>query len=210
MLTPHSQRRSGRPVSPGWMAVREALVNSGDVVVVLGATGAVGSIALQSARLAGASRVIAVGRSMEKLGAIASPIDGAVELGDGYADRLRSAAVDSPTVVIDLLWGEALTATLDVLAPRARVVQVGASGGAIAAIPSAAVRGKQLRIIGYSNFGLSREEMVANYLALVDHAIAGRIDLPIARFDLAQAADAWAATTSATAKAVICFKEDDR
>lgn len=194
----------------GWMAVREAEVTPDDIVVVLGATGTVGNVALQAARLASARLVIAVGRSVDKLAAAAPFADATVALGDDFATRLNEACGRPPTVVIDLLWGEPLLATLGVVAPRARVIQVGASAGPTANVPSAAVRGKQLSIIGYSNFGLSRADFTQHYLELLAQAQAGRIDMSVQRFTLDQLEDAWSATVTASAKAVIELQEDDR
>ena len=194
----------------GWMAVREASVTVDDVVVVLGASGSVGKIAMQAARLAGARRVVAVGRSLDKLATVSAFADALVGLGDDYATRLMQASEQSPSVVIDLLWGDPLIATLGTLAPRARVIQVGASAAPAATVASAAVRGKQIRIIGYSNFGLSRDVFTEQYLELVGHVTAGRVEMPIERFSLDQIGQAWSATMTASAKAVICFKEDDR
>ena len=62
-------------------------------VLVVGATGAVGSIAVQLAKLMGAARVVAAGRNRERLErALALGADATVELGDGVdADELRDA-----------------------------------------------------------------------------------------------------------------------
>jgi len=194
----------------GWMAIHEADVSADDVVVVLGATGTVGSVAMQAARLSGAKRVVAVGRPSDRLAHLSSIADATVSLGDEYAARLTEACGGAPSVVIDLLWGQPIIDTLSTVAPRGRVVHVGASAAPFAELPSAAIRGRQLRIIGYSNFGLNRDEFAARYLELVDRACTGDIDISITRFSLDQVADAWTATATASAKAVVCFMEDDR
>jgi NADPH:quinone reductase-like Zn-dependent oxidoreductase len=196
----------------GWLSVQAAELGPHDVVVVLGATGAVGGVALQAARLGGARRVVAVGRSSAKLGELIASSDAQVALdGDApFAQRLLEAAGGPPTVVIDMLWGQPLLDTLGVVANRARIVQLGASAGPVAALPSAAVRGKQLRIIGYSNFGLSRDELASAYLTLVDHSIAGRVGMHVSTFPLADIGAAWDSTRSSVAKAVVTIGEGDR
>lgn len=195
----------------GWMAVHEAEIQPDDVVVVLGATGAAGRIAVQAARLAGAARIVAVGRSEPKLAAISGLCDVTVALGGGdLAERVLAAARRAPSVVIDLLWGEPLMAILGVLAPRARVVHLGASAGPTATVPSAPMRGKQLRMIGYSNFGLSRESFTAQYLHLVGLAATGQMEVDLQRFTLDEVALAWTATSRSETKAVVTFAEGDR
>src|SRR6201996_2386707 len=73
-----------------YAAVRAVSLAAGDTVVVAGATGGVGSIAVQLARLAGATVVGIASRAhhgwLERHGVIP------VEYGDGVADRIRRAA----------------------------------------------------------------------------------------------------------------------
>jgi len=189
----------------GWLATtRRAGVGAGDRVVVLGASGAVGAVAVQAARRAGAETVVAVGRDEGRLSRLHGA-DAVVRLGDdaGFVDSVVAAAGGAPTVVVDMLWGPPLAALLGAVAPGARVVNVGASAGADATLPSAAVRGKQLAILGYSNFAVPRDVFVAGYQELVSVAAAGELALAIERFGLDDVAAAWAAATSGAAKAVV-------
>jgi NADPH2:quinone reductase len=167
-----------------------AEVTPDDRVLVLGATGTVGSIAAQAAELLGA-RVV---------GAARRPREGMVGLAD-----LGSAFEDGPTVVIDPLWGEPVAAAAAVAAPKARVVHIGQSAGADATFPSAAVRGKQLRIMGHSNFGMTAEERARAYLELLDHARAGRIRIEAETFPLDRVAEAWEHQAGA-GKAVVTLR----
>jgi len=148
----------------GWLSVEwRAGTRSGDVVVVLGATGAVGKVALQAARACGASRTVAVARSASRLGAPDVVADATVAVGERLAERVLDAAGAEPTVVIDTTWGPSLAAVLGVVAPRARVVHLGASAGPTAVIPSAPLRGRQIDILGFSNFGVPRDVLVSTY-----------------------------------------------
>lgn len=165
-----------------------AQVTADDRVLVLGAGGAVGRVALQAAELLGA-RVV---------GASRRPRDGMLGL-----DDLAAAFEDGPTVVIDPLWGEPAAAAAHVAAPKARIVQIGQSAGPEATFTSADVRGKQLRILGHSNFGMTAEERARAYLELLDHAAAGRISIPVESFPLDRVADAWAHQASGAGKAVV-------
>ena len=76
-------------------------------------------------------------------------------------------------------------------APGARVVHIGQSAGPEATLSSAAVRGKQIDLLGFSNFGLPMETLREGYLELLDHVAAGRIEIPVETFPLDRVADAW-------------------
>lgn len=185
----------------GWMSVTwRADVGPDDVVVVLGATGAVGRVAVWAARERGA-RVVAVGRSAERLAGVGA--DAIVESGDGLGQRLLAAAGAEPTVVIDSVWGDALVETMSVAARGARIVQLGASAGPEATISSATIRGKQLDILGYSNFGLERDRFVANYRSLVEACVRGGPVLPIECYPLGEVASAWRRARTGDAKVVV-------
>lgn len=186
---------------------RSAAVGAGDRVLVLGATGTAGMIALQAARLRGAERVVGAGRNRERLErARELGADEIVELdggGDELAARFKEACGgDGPTVVIDPLWGEPARAASEAAAPRARIIQFGQSAGPEATFASAVVRGKELRIEGYSDFALSSDERRTLYLELLEHAQAGRITIDLERFPLDRVADAWQAQAGGT-KAVV-------
>jgi NADPH:quinone reductase-like Zn-dependent oxidoreductase len=192
----------------GWLPVTyRAPVREGETVLVLGATGTVGLVALQGARLLGAARVVAAGRRPEalerarRLGA-----DAVVSLEeDDLAGAFRAACGgEGPTYVVDPLWGEPVAAAARAAAPGARIVNIGQSAGAEAPLASADVRGKQLEILGYSNFGTPREVMVREYLRLLEHAAAGEVQVDIARFPFDRLDEAWQAQAEgAGAKVVV-------
>jgi NADPH2:quinone reductase len=194
----------------GWLSVTaRGHAGSGDVVVVLGATGSVGRVALQAARASGAERVVAVGRSPERLAELTGLADATVAIeGDDLAGRITAACERPPTLIIDGLWGAPAVASMLAAAPGARLVQLGASAGAEAPVPSAAVRGKQLDVLGYSNFGLPRAAFADGYRELVELANDGRVTMSVERFALADVATAWDATVSGRAKAVVCPQLD--
>jgi NADPH2:quinone reductase len=145
----------------GWAPVaHRAPVRADDRVLVLGATGTVGSVAIQAASLLGAERVVAAGRDPARLErAVGLGADASVRLeGDDLADRLRDACGgEGPTLVVDLLWGAPVRAAVAAAAPGARIVHLGQSAGPEATFSSADVRGKQLSILGYSNFRLTED-----------------------------------------------------
>lgn len=150
----------------------KAKVTAEDRVLVLGGTGAVGRIAAQTAQLLGAATVLAVGRA---------------EL-DRVADEFGH---DGFTVCIDPVWGEPLAGVLQYAQRHARIVHLGQSAGPTSPLRSADVRGKELVVMGHSNFAMTAEERNRAYLELLDHAVAGRIEIDVRRFALDDAAEAW-------------------
>lgn len=180
----------------GWLPLAWlAPVREGETVLVLGATGNVGGIAVQAAKILGAGRVVAVGRNADRLDrARGLGADEVVEVGDSDFRERLAAAVDgaAPTLVLDTLWGAPLEAAAAVAAPGARIVHVGQAAGPMATIASGLMRGKQLQILGYSNFAVPQSAVAQAYADVVEHAAAGRITIDVEAVPLEQVAQAWA------------------
>jgi NADPH2:quinone reductase len=178
-----------------WTALEwRARLRAGETVLVLGASGVVGGIAVQAARLLGAGRVVAAARDAAGLDrALARGADAGVRLGvGGVVDALREACGGSgPDVVIDPLWGEPAAAAVEACAPEARLIQIGQSAGSHSTLSSFAVRGKSLAILGHANIRVPREVKRAAYLRMVEHASEGRLTIEIERVPLDRVAEAW-------------------
>lgn len=190
----------------GWLPLAErAPVRPDDRVLVLGATGTAGSVAVQTARILGAERVVAAGRDPERLErARELGADETVSLaGEDLGERLRDASGgEGPTLVVDLLWAEPVRAAAEAAAPGARIVHVGQSAGPEAMLTSAAVRGKRLSILGHSNFGLTPAERGQAYRDVAAHVAAGRIKIEVETFSLDEIGEAWSAQAKG-AKAIV-------
>jgi len=188
----------------GWLSVIwRASVGENDVVVVIGATGAVGKIALQAASFAGARKVIAVGRNQKRLDSDDVIASSKVLINEDLATNVLKAAGEPPTVVIDMTWGAPLASLLPILAGGARIVQVGASASAEATLMSSVFRGKQLNLMGYSNFGVPRNILVSNYKQIVELANEGKLQVAIKRFGYMDIETAWQSAVNGDAKVVI-------
>jgi NADPH:quinone reductase len=89
------------------------------------------------------------------------------------------------------VWGEPAVAALTAMSPGGRLVQLGESAGALATIPSAAVRGKYLDVLGHTNFAVSDADRRAAYERMAGHAAAGELHVEVERASLEEAPAAW-------------------
>jgi NADPH:quinone reductase-like Zn-dependent oxidoreductase len=202
------------PAMSSWVALRQRVpFQPGQDVLVLGATGSAGQLAVQIARLLGAKNVIAAGRDAGRLAAL--PALGATATvrlaGDAgeTADRMGQAAADVD-VVIDYLWGEpaaaAMIAVVTNRADRGRPlswIQIGSVAGPTAPIPSAALRAARLQIVGSGQGSVSPREYVAELPALAEAITAGALDVDARAVPLADVEQAWAAAADARQRIVL-------
>ncbi|HEV7508390.1 MAG TPA: NAD(P)H-quinone oxidoreductase [Thermoanaerobaculia bacterium] len=139
--------------------VVEGGLQAGETVLVTGATGGMGSFAVQLARELGA-RVLAAGRSRERLELLRGlGIDEVCLEGANLAGQVREATggrgVD---LVLELAGGTDTASHLAALAPRGRLVVVGLMGGRKAELDFGLILGKRLHIIGSVLRARPREE----------------------------------------------------
>jgi NADPH2:quinone reductase len=161
---------------------------------VLAASGVLGQIAVQGAKLLGAGRVVAAARSREGLErCVELGADATVRLGDDedLARAFGEAAEGRIDVVIDPLWGEPLVAALNAASFGARIVQIGAGAGAEAVIPSAAIRGKMLVLMGHANFAAPPQVKAKAYGRMAEAAAAGELRVAVEELALEQVGEAW-------------------
>ncbi len=178
-----------------WLALTwRARLEPGEHVLVLAASGVLGQIALQAAKLLGAGRVVAAARSREGLErCLELGADSAVALGDpeDLAAALSDAAQGRIDVVVDPLFGEPFAAAVNAASFRARLVQLGASASPEATLPSAAIRGKLLVIMGHTYFLAPRELKQEAYRRLSGAAAAGEVRVESEAIPLEQLERGW-------------------
>ncbi|WP_170151959.1 quinone oxidoreductase family protein [Subtercola boreus] len=190
-------------------------LRAGETVLVLGATGAVGQLAVQIAHLLSAGRVVGVARdraALERLLTIGA--DAVVELranekAEQLAERIR--AVSGPVdVVFDGIYGLPLEAALHVAAPRARLVNVGNLAGPTAGIPAGLLRGKQLTISGFAGIHVPVTEKQAALGWLWNAIIAAELEVAITTVTLEDLPQAWRAqAASPHTKYIVVPKQPD-
>ena len=185
----------GIPGLAAWLSLEwRAKLAEGETVLVLGASGAVGIIAVQAAKLMGAGRVVAAARDGAALERVRERgADATVDLSaDGdLTEAFKEAAGGGIDVIVDPLWGPPAVAALQAMNPDGRLVHLGQSASPEATIPSGPLRGNTLTILGHTSLTASRETKSAAYLKLVEHAAAGRIVLDTETFALDEVTDAW-------------------
>lgn len=184
---------------------RAAGLRAGERVLVLGAGGVVGQVAVQAARLLGAQRVVAAARSEQaRARALDCGADAVVDLRAGedavsLAARLRAACDGAADVVVDPLAGVPGTAGVLALADGGRLVNLGSTAGSGLEVDSASLRSRAASVIGYTNNRLStarRREVLTTVLA---HAAAGRLEVTHDVVGLDEAPGAWAEVAAARA-----------
>lgn len=202
------------PAMSSWLALRSRMrFEPGQDVLILGATGSAGGLAVQVAKLLGASRIVAAGRDAAKLAAL--PALGATDTvamgGDPetIADAIGRVAADVD-VVLDYLWGEpaaaALTGLVTARRDRSRPltwVEIGSVAGHIAPIPSAALRAADLRIIGSGQGSVPTRDILASLPELASTIAGGALQVDAIPVPLADVEAAWADAASTTGRIVL-------
>ena len=189
--------RSGLSAIAAWMALTwRGQLRPGEQVLVLGAGGAVGQVAVQAARLLGAGRVIAASRTeVGRARALAHGADAAVDLSGDNVDefsRRIAAACDGPLhLVIDPVWGHPAEAAARCLGTAGRLVNIGDAAGSGAHFASATVRSRVQAILGYTNNALTQQQKAQALSEILQHAAAGHCTVAHEVVPLARAGEAW-------------------
>lgn len=180
-----------------WMALTwRGHLQPGEQVLVLGASGAVGQVAVQAARLLGAGRVIAASRDENgRSRALTLGADAAVDLTGDDVDEISkriAAACDGPLhLIIDPVWGLPAEAAIRALATEGRLVNIGSAAGPAARFESATVRSRLHTILGYTNNALTREQKAQALTEILTYAAAGHCTVERETVPLAKVAEAW-------------------
>ncbi|HEX8815313.1 MAG TPA: zinc-binding alcohol dehydrogenase family protein [Terriglobales bacterium] len=192
------------PAISAWLTLAaRAKVASGENVLILGATGVTGRLAVQIAKLLGAARVVAAGRNAQALDALSKlGADAAIRLDTAPEELkqafLREAGKSGFQVVIDYVWGAAAEAFLAAITNKEfaeikteiRYVQVGEAAGATIALPAAVLRSTAITIMGTA--GIPSREILADAMQKVFmHAADGTLQIDTVRVPLTKIESAW-------------------
>jgi NADPH:quinone reductase-like Zn-dependent oxidoreductase len=195
------------PGMSSWVALRRRVsFQPGGSVLVLGATGNAGQLAVQIARHLGAARVVGAGRDSQRLDLLKSlGTDKVVSLnGDDkdVAEQLGRAAADID-VVIDYLWGrpteQAMPALLTARTDRSKAlfwIQIGSMAGRDITLPSFLLRAANLNIMGSGQGSLTTDDIIAELPSLAGEIASGTLAVNPAPISLARIEQAWHTPTA--------------
>ena len=191
------------PGMSSWAAFKErAHLIAGENVLINGATGTSGRLAVQIAKYMGTKRVIATGRNVEALerlmgiGADATvPLTRSPkELETAFKEQFGGEGVD---VVLDYLWGQSAE-TLIMAAAKAgkeavpiRFVQIGALSGCNIVLPSAALRSSALVLMGSGIGSIPLKGLVGAISDVLQAVVPGKLKIENKVVPLAEVEDTW-------------------
>jgi len=190
------------PGMSSWAAlVERAHLRAGETVLVNGATGASGRLAIQIAKHLGAKKVIATGRNeaaFDELRALGADVTLALtDDRDAMQKTFRNEFGQGVDVVLDYVWGpsaEALIVAAAKAGPEAvpiRYVQIGAMSGADIALPGSALRSSALQLMGSGIGSVPQARIVAAIRGVLEAASSAGFRIAARTMALAQVAQAW-------------------
>jgi NADPH:quinone reductase-like Zn-dependent oxidoreductase len=183
------------PAMSSWIALRRRIsFEAGQKVLVLGAAGVAGRMAVQVANLLGASQVIAAGRDRERL----AEVRGATETVLIQDTDVLTQVAGEVDVVLDYVWGPTTGETMRALTMSRLTedqplswVQVGTAGGPIGRITAPPLRSITLQIVGSGLGSVSGHAMLAELPALLTHIANGAIDVDAKAVALSKVNRVW-------------------
>ncbi|HEV2577848.1 MAG TPA: zinc-binding alcohol dehydrogenase family protein [Acidobacteriaceae bacterium] len=194
----------GNPAMSSWAALaHRAKFTAGESILVLGATGVAGQLAVQIAKRLGAARVVACGRNPEALAKTKSlGADATISLElshDELVTALRREIDNGIDIVLDYLWGAPAEATLEAIAKkglshataRIRYIQIGNSAGAKIWLEASVLRSSGLELLG-SGFGsASMQDLAASIADFFAEAARKPFEISVRTFPLRDVSAAW-------------------
>jgi len=190
------------PGMSAWAALQErARLAAGETVLVNGATGTAGRLAVQIARHMGAKKVIATGRSVEALkelkilGADVTIPIGAAD--DAFEDALKDQFHGGIDVVLDYLWGASAERVIIAGAKAGkeavpiRFVQIGSVSASNITLPSAALRSSAIELMGSGIGSIPIDRLVKSIEALMHAAVPAGFVIATKTFPLSEVETVW-------------------
>jgi NADPH2:quinone reductase len=174
-----------------WLAlVWKGQLEAGQSVLVTAATGAVGQIAVQAAKVLGASRVVAAGRNRGVLDGLRERgADETVVIDEAYEHNLAAVVGDGFDLVVDGLYGDHISTAIRATRRNGRVVNFGMRAGRTATISGAELKGREL--IGFATTDAGPERIRQAYERMVGHVLDGTLVVAAESMPMQDIAVAW-------------------
>jgi len=193
----------GNPGMSAWAAFKErAQLMAGETVLVNGATGAAGRLAVQIAKHMGAKKVVATGRNVEALRALAGlGADVRIPLGDGgdaFEDALKEQFGNGIDVVLDYLWGQSAERIIIAGAKAGkdavpiRFVHIGSVSASDITLPSAALRSSAITLMGSGIGSIPVDRIVQSIDDLMRATVSAGFAIQTKTFPLSEVENVWA------------------
>ncbi|WEG14647.1 zinc-binding dehydrogenase [Pullulanibacillus sp. KACC 23026] len=182
-----------------------AKLEPGETVMILGATGVVGQLAVQSAKQLGAGKILAIGRDQTKLMKTKElGADVLINIGDNpdWSQKVRDVAPEGVDLIIDYLWGEPALAALETAAVGARLVQIGTKASNLLTLSGSLIRNKNLSVMGFASYHAG-EERTSAYQELCRLARDGKLSVEFKRVPLSHIEFAWDRQRQGEAKRLV-------
>jgi NADPH:quinone reductase-like Zn-dependent oxidoreductase len=199
------------PGMSAWAALIErAALKSGETVLVNGATGSAGRLAVQLAKYLGAGKVIATGRKESELQQLLSLGADAVipftlgtlhpSAAKNYEQTLKEVFAHGVNVVVDYLWGEsaktvivAIAKTVEDATPVRFVHVGGASGEEEIALPGAALRSSAIQLMGSGVKSVPLPKLLGAIKSVFDVARPAKLQIATRTIPISEIEEAWKA-----------------
>lgn len=195
------------PAMSGWFPLAQRREEAGRLgtVLVMGATGMAGRLAVQSAFALGADAVVAVGRDANRLEEVAAlgAVPVSLEGSDPVTALAEVLAGAAPSIVLDYVWGPVAEVAFAALnrvpfdedgGDETVYTQIGALAGHGAVLPADLLRSRPIRIVGSGIGSVSTQRLLAELPAVIALVADGTLTVPYTAFPIEQAAQAWAHT----------------
>ena len=192
------------PGVSAWLSLKHrAKLAPGETVLILGATGVTGKLAVQIAKILRAGRVVAAGRNERVLSTLLElGADASIRLDRPHEELIeafrREAAKKGFDVIIDYLWGAPTEALLTAITgaefvvarSETRLVQAGESAGPTITLPAAVLRSTALTILGTA--GIPPWDVLTEaFQHVMNHAASGKLRIDTERIPLSEIESAW-------------------
>ena len=196
----------GNPGMSGWMALRErAELQRGETVLINGATGSSGQMAVQVARRLGAGRIVVTGRNPAMLQRLRSlGADETIPLTEDAATmraRFEAVFATGVDVVLDYLWGEsaslilASSARMPDAARPLRFINIGAMTGETIPLPAGMLRSRAIVLTGSGLGCVSQDRLMASLRDVLASAPEAGYQIETETAPLADVTEAWTRDT---------------